>query len=368
MKCRDRTALPGATDGREEIEARGASGKTTNEEDSGAHSDDSSFDFNEYWQVPTREDWEGWQRLNLGHGHKGIWQRAEDLKDGRTDEPRAKRRRIGKGPGSNESAGPDARRTWKCGWWEQTTNHLRQSSPQVNRWTQTTSKWNMQDASQRHCTEAAALQHRDSRSALWDNRWHYTASSSQGGVPSLESRAAWKYQLDQLRKQNPQVSNMEVLTETLRTVMNEQTGGRMQAIQVSLVSNMVGTVLSLVADTLGQVLANVETSEERKHDAMRREVEEEWIDQEAGDEAESTDERENDAIRREVEEEWDTREQLWKWGYRAPGEADQVMKQCAAAGKRSGYTNNTRKSIPTMQNYWRLINKNGIEQYDLLSK
>ena len=56
-------------------------------------SDDISFDYNEYWQVPTREDWEGWQSLNLKPGHKGVWQRSEDAGEDVVGEPQQKRPR-----------------------------------------------------------------------------------------------------------------------------------------------------------------------------------------------------------------------------------------------------------------------------------
>lgn len=157
----------------------------------------------------------------------------------------------------------------------------------------------------------------------FENKWQYTA-------PPVDFKAVWKQHLAQFLHKYPQITTMEILAETLRQVLDERTGGRMQAVSVTMVSNLVSSVLSLVGDTLGQILANAESklsTTQEENDAIRKEFEEE-----AEAEAGSSDERENDAIRKDVEDDWDKREQLWRWGYRHPGEADQVMSEWKAAG------------------------------------
>ena len=109
----------------------------------------------------------------------------------------------------------------------------------------------------------------------------------------------------------------------------------MPVIQLSLVSSLVGSVLSLIADTLGHILANADSK--NGTDMLDDWAEEEKEYPQEGDRVErdplSSKEHENDAIRRDAEDEGDNTEQLWKWGYRAPGEAERVMRQEAAAGR-----------------------------------
>ena len=76
--------------------------------------------------------------------------------------------------------------------------------------------------------------------------------------PPVDSIAALRQQLDQFRQQHPQMTGMEVLTETLRTVMDERAGGKMRVIQLSLISNLVGSMLGLITDTLGRILEDAE--------------------------------------------------------------------------------------------------------------
>ena len=167
----------------------------------------------------------------------------------------------------------------------------------------------------------------------------------------------------------------DIFKVALDGLLEERTAGRVHPQNIGIMSTLVGQLMCLVADTIAKIHCRESPQPLRQKDRQKpvdstggsdqpqtiSRLDASWQEQcreqqesspesdTLEDQHESPQERQNDETRREIDADWERRQIVWEWGYRAPGEAERVMRQEAASGRE--ILDHRRQSPETEEDY-----------------